>query len=297
MRNTEVNQVPTPITILRGYLRLCGFSWTDIDRIINLAIERNKGILPSLGLLLDIAKNSCFISYSKKTIENLETLLFYKEYREQARTKTPIILIIQGASATGKSVMTFQMMQNLGATRVIGTDTIRQLLRTIRTKDEVPELFTHTYQAYQYRQSGDEKLDRIIRGFLAQTELIEPTVRDFISRLEREGTEAIVEGVHLSPGNYRKIGKGILEVVLDPISSFHQAMFLNKGTSGLRTVSEDLSRREEEYENTRLIQEYIIKQAKSKKISTVRFQDFQRLEIEINELIIKKMKELVIVNE
>ena len=122
-------------------------------------------------------------------LADYDLLTKYEALRRTSKAIPPLILVFEGASATGKSMLALDFIVYLSITRIISTDTVRQVLRGIHSKEDHPELHCHTYQAHKYRQVGPEELNPMIRGYLAQCELIEPVIRDAVDRLAQEGAE------------------------------------------------------------------------------------------------------------
>jgi 2-phosphoglycerate kinase len=282
------------MVILKGRLKLSGLSDIDADKIIERIftefsaqqIVEEKSILSSVRDELS--------SLHPQVIDAYEILTQYEELRRLSADTPPIILILEGASSTGKSMIALEMIYNLGVTRILSTDTIRQVLRSIENQKEHPELFCHTYQAHIHKQLGEESLDPIIRGFLAQLEHIEPFVKKGVGKFMNEGTDALVEGVHIIPGTLDGLGKGIIEVLVNPDTKTHEEMFVSKYRSGkLRTVSKDEKIRTAEFQAAKMIQEYMIEQAKNKKTNIIRFNNYESAVSIISDIVVKKVEELI----
>jgi 2-phosphoglycerate kinase len=223
-----------------------------------------------------------------------EILTRYEDLRRSSADIPPVIFILEGASSTGKSMIALEMIFNLGVTRILSTDTIRQVLRSIKDENKHPELFCHTYQAHIHKQVGSENLDPILRGFLAQLEHIDPFVKSGVQKFINEGTDALVEGVHIIPGALEGLSVGVIEILIDPDAKTHEEMFVSKYRSGkLRTVSKDEAIRINEFQAAKMIQEYMIEQAKAKNIHTIPFNDYENAVSSISRIIVKKVEDLV----
>ncbi|MFX1415333.1 MAG: hypothetical protein ACFFC0_00915 [Promethearchaeota archaeon] len=287
-------EMPYPMTALRGRLRLSGLSDLDADTIM-VELKRHfssSSETPSYEVLVNTCRH--FIDSSSKVIlEAFDTLTQYDSLRRNTDTQ-PIVVVLEGASATGKSMLAVDLIANLAATRIISTDTVRQILRGLHTPEQHPELFCHTYQAYLHKQSGPEDLDPMIRGFLAQCELITPTIKESVHRVLEEGAEAIVEGVHMVPGSFQDLGNGVLEVLVNPQQDVHKAMFLAKhSTSGLKTVSDDVEDREREFEAARLIQDFMLERATETSVDTVTLIDYEEAATNLRLLVMDHIRRMI----
>jgi len=182
-------------------------------------------------------------------------------------------------------------MHDLTATRFISTDSIRQVLRSIYTEEQHPELFCHTYQAHKCRQAGQQSLKPVVRGYIAQCEIITPHIVAMTERVIAEGAISVIEGVHIEPGSLQDLSSGVCEILINPDRESHRAMFASKHAIGkLRTVSEDIAVRDMEFEATRLIQEYMIDKAKKRKVTIIPLTGYDDARKAISTFIISKAR-------
>ncbi|MHA1903633.1 MAG: hypothetical protein ACXADL_05160 [Candidatus Thorarchaeota archaeon] len=287
--------IPYPLSILRGRLRLSGLSPLATERVVGSLMARDtvtKRIWSEEKLISDC--RDMLSSYDSTIMDNFNMLSKYSELKRTDEGLLPIILIIEGASATGKSLLASSMISNLCVTRTVSTDSVRQVLRSLHSQDEIPELFCHTYQAYKHKQSGPDYLDPILRGFLAQCHHITPTVKQTLARIVAEGIRAVVEGVHLIPGDVLPENRGVVEVLVNPSPEIHKSMFTSKHLAGsLKSVTDDENIRDKEYEAALLIQEYMVEQAHECGVHTIDLQSYELAENEINDLVVQRVRELM----
>ena len=286
-------EIPYPMSILKGYLRLCGLNDIKTDTITSNLLDESKAKHWNESDLFSFIKDK-LQSEDKEILDAFNTILNYQNLRNTKENILPIIILIEGASATGKSMLSIDTIQTLSSTRFISTDTIRQVLRNVYSSEEYPELHCHTYQAFKYRESGADTLDPIIRGYIAQCELLTPHITNMMKRIISEGAIAVVEGVHIQPGSMSKLSDGILELLINPPEEVHEAMFVSKSEMGkLKSVTSNRSVREEEFNSTRVIQEYMLELAKKHDVVVVELEDYERTNQEIRHRIIEKMRELI----
>jgi len=284
--------LPFPLAVIRGKLLTAGLSPGDTDDILLKIASQIAASESSITIetLASIAREHVPDSF----IADYDLLTEYETLRRTTSDTPPLVLVFEGASATGKSMLALDFIVYLSITRIISTDTVRQVLRGVHSEEEHPELHCHTYQAHKYRQVGPEELNPMIRGYLAQCELIEPAIRDAVERLVREGAEGLVEGVHILPGSLRGIGPGVLEILIHPEEPTHRTMFLAKhSTSGLKSVSSDEEVREKEFLAARQIQEYMTQIAKESGTKKVILSDYEQASEEIRFILLDKIRELV----
>jgi 2-phosphoglycerate kinase len=100
----------------------------------------------------------------------------------------PVILLVGGATGTGKSTVATEAAHQLGITRFTSTDFIRQTIRAYFPPPEMPSVHLSSFEA-----GGEE-------GFVEQTRHVLVGVQASIERALTEGWSMVIEGVHLVPG-------------------------------------------------------------------------------------------------
>ncbi len=83
------------------------------------------------------------------------------------QNKRHIIVLLAGASGTGKSTLASLLGSRLGIPTVLSTDTIRHIMRNFITKEECPILFASTYEtgAYVSPEEGQSEKMRTLLGY------------------------------------------------------------------------------------------------------------------------------------
>jgi 2-phosphoglycerate kinase len=287
--------IPYPMVIMKGRLLLSGINPTSAESIIKevaASYESSKKWPTESELISELEEilESCDQRYR----QNLDVVNAYYKYRREGNDVPPIILVLEGASATGKSMLLLRLIQVLGATRFMSTDSMRQVLRTQMSEEDYPELFCHTYQAHMFKQAGPEDLGTGVRGFLAQQQIIKPIVIQSIERVLSEGAETIIEGVHLVPGDFCRISEAVIEILIEPGEEMHRSMFMSKKSlAGLKTVVGASEKRENEFMLAREIQEYMLSKATESKTRVVNLESYAISAEEISLIILEKMKSLI----
>ena len=124
-----------------------------------------------------------------------------RRYRDLYELDLPIILLLGGATGTGKSTVATDVAYRLGITRVTSTDFVRQTMRAFFSREFMPAIHHSSFEAG--RATADEDADgseAVLDGFLQQTRDVLVGVQASIDRALEEGWSMVLEGVHLVPG-------------------------------------------------------------------------------------------------
>jgi len=112
-------------------------------------------------------------------------------------TDKPLVILIGGATGTGKSTVATEVAYTLGITRLTSTDSIRQTLRAFFSYEFMPTIHHSSFAA---GEALPEAEDPLVSGFLEQSRTVLVGVQASIDRALQEGWSIIFEGVHLVPG-------------------------------------------------------------------------------------------------
>jgi 2-phosphoglycerate kinase len=117
------------------------------------------------------------------------------------RIDRPLIILIGGATGVGKSTVATQLAGRLGITRIIPTDAIREVMRSMFSEELMPTLHTSSFDAvHLVRQPLPRNTDPVIIGYREQAAAVAVGARALIRRAVAENTDLILEGAHLVPG-------------------------------------------------------------------------------------------------
>jgi 2-phosphoglycerate kinase len=118
--------------------------------------------------------------------------------RQQLRKlDVPLVILIGGATGTGKSTVATEIAYKLGITRLTSTDSIRQTMRAFFSHEFMPTVHYSSFAAGAAVPDAD---DPLVAGFLDQSRNVLVGVNASIERALQEGWSIILEGVHIVPG-------------------------------------------------------------------------------------------------
>jgi 2-phosphoglycerate kinase len=183
-----------------------------------------------------------------------------------ARLDVPLVLLIGGATGVGKSTIATQIAARLGVVRVIPSDSVREVMRGLFSRELMPTLYTSSFDADSaLREPPARAADRVIVGFREQTAAVSVGLRALIERSAVEGTSSIIEGAHVVPGflDVERFADRVLAVpvvVTVEEEEVHRSHFQARSAdSSARPFDRYLSN----FDNIRRVQKYIKSQALS----------------------------------
>jgi 2-phosphoglycerate kinase len=113
----------------------------------------------------------------------------------------PLIVLVGGATGTGKSTVASEVAHRLGLRRVTSTDIVRQTMRAFFSREFMPSIHYSSFELGPlFPQEPGESGDPTVRGFVEQTRNVLVGVRAVLQRAIEEGFSIAIEGVHLVPG-------------------------------------------------------------------------------------------------
>jgi 2-phosphoglycerate kinase len=186
-----------------------------------------------------------------------------RRYRDVYELDRPIILLVGGATGTGKSTVATDVAYRLGITRVTSTDFVRQTMRAFFSREFMPAIHHSSFEAGRALAGDEQEGDSVVGGFLEQTREVLVGVRAAIDRALEEGWSMVLEGVHLVPGMLPKEIEGalVVECVLGiDDAEAHASHFWIRDTDseGVRPYEKYL----DAFEDIRLIQAHILGRAR-----------------------------------
>jgi 2-phosphoglycerate kinase len=210
-----------------------------------------------------------------------------RRYRDLYELDLPIILLVGGATGTGKSTVATDVAYRLGITRVTSTDFVRQTMRAFFSRDFMPAIHHSSFEAGRAMADEDRAdADAVLDGFLQQTREVLVGVRAAIDRALEEGWSCVIEGVHLVPGMLPKIdGALVVECVLSIADAeAHASHFWirDSDSDGVRPYEKYL----ESFDDIRLIQTYILGRARKNDVPVIENGNIEDAIGEVMELVL-----------
>ena len=125
----------------------------------------------------------------------------YLRLRTLSKLERPLVVLIGGTTGVGKSTIATEVAHRLGINRISSTDSIREVMRAIFTKDLMPAIYESAFSAWRgLRVPVPEGANPVVVGFREQSAVVNTGVKALIDRAVLEGISMVIEGVHLVPG-------------------------------------------------------------------------------------------------
>jgi 2-phosphoglycerate kinase len=207
--------------------------------------------------------------------EGSESVRRLRQLRELQELDLPLIVLVGGATGTGKSTVATEAAYRLGITRVTSTDFVRQTMRAFFSEEFMPSIHYSSFEAAAGLREPEQAEDPVIAGFLEQTRNVLVGVRASIERALEEGWSMVLEGVHLVPGMLPRIeGALVVQCVLaidDEEEHSTHFMVREAGLDGLRPHTKYLDR----LDDIRRVQDHIVRRAKRHHVPVIANEDIR----------------------
>lgn len=122
------------------------------------------------------------------------------KWRVLRESTEPIVVLVGGSTGVGTSTLAADVARRLNIQSVIGTDSIREVLRRAISPDLLPVLHKSSFEIKpeDIRVPVDDE-ETVLFGYRAQASQVSVGVEAIVERGLKEGTNLIIEGVHLAP--------------------------------------------------------------------------------------------------
>jgi 2-phosphoglycerate kinase len=192
------------------------------------------------------------------------TIARFRKWQNLTRLAQPLVILVGGSTGVGKSTLATQIAHRLGISRVVSTDTVRQVMRAFFAPDLMPEIQYSSFEAAAgVRIPLPDWSDVDEAGFIEQAKSIAVGVNAVVDRAITEGQRTIIEGVHIVPGfldRSRWNQAVVVEVVLAirDIERHRSHFYVREWeTDGIRPLRRYIAG----FPKIRKVQDYILAQA------------------------------------
>ena len=217
-----------------------------------------------------------------------------RRFQDLYELDLPIILLIGGATGTGKSSVATDVAYRLGITRVTSTDFVRQTMRAFFSREFMPAIHFSSFEAG--RAMADEDADpseAVLDGFLEQTRDVLVGVQAAIDRALEEGWSMVLEGVHLVPGMLPREIEGALVVqcvlaINDAEAHASHFWIRDSDSDGVRPYDRYL----DAFDDIRLVQAYILGRARKHEVPVIENGNMEDAIGEVMELVLSAAEPL-----
>jgi 2-phosphoglycerate kinase len=218
----------------------------------------------------------------------------YLRMREVNKLDRPLIVLIGGTTGVGKSTIATEIAHRLGITRISSTDSVREVMRGIFSRDLMPAIYESAFTAWKgLRVPVPEGANPVIVGFREQTAVVTSGVKSLIDRAVLEGLSMVIEGVHLVPGYLDHSafeGACVIQLVIavdDEQSHLSHFYIREVQTEGLRP----LKRYRSNFSEIRMLGRYIEDMAREHDIPVIYSHQLDRTVADVLEHIVSRAVE------
>jgi 2-phosphoglycerate kinase len=258
------------------------------DRAYELAVAVEADLAQSgresisLERLGELAQHALGVEDGSTAMQRL------RRYQDFDELDVPIILLVGGATGTGKSTLATEVAYRLGVTRVTSTDFVRQTMRAFFSREFMPAIHHSSFEAG--RATADEDVDgseAVLDGFLEQTRDVLVGVQAAIERALQEGWSMVLEGVHLVPGMLPREIEGALVVqcvlaISDAEAHASHFWIRDTDSEGVRPYEKYL----DAFDDIRLVQAYIMGRARKHEVPVIENGDMDEAIGNVMELVL-----------
>jgi 2-phosphoglycerate kinase len=171
-----------------------GRAYEAAQRIQDGLRERGETEL-TIGRLGELAMETL------KDVGGPEVALRYRRLRDLDNVDKPLVIMVGGTTGVGKSTIATEVAHRLGITRIVSTDSVREVMRGIFSPDLLPAIYESSFDAWRaLRVPVPQGANPVIVGFREQTAAVATGIARLIQRSVHEGISVVIEGVHVVPG-------------------------------------------------------------------------------------------------
>jgi 2-phosphoglycerate kinase len=217
----------------------------------------------------------------------------YHGWHRLARLDRPLVLMMGGATGTGKSSLATEIAYRLGISRIVSTDAVRQVMRAAFAPELMPALHFSSFEAgdgLKIPMPDPDAADRAIYGFIQQAEQVAVGASAIIDRAVMEGLSTVVEGVHLVPGlitperHQTAMAVQVMLAIGDEDAHREHFMVRDFDSGGIRGMERYLRR----FGEIRRIQDYLVGRAERLGVPVIEAADPDDALVSVMDLILER---------
>jgi 2-phosphoglycerate kinase len=214
--NYETRSARTPRVIVRSQKRRSPFSVGILTRSLEACVidresahevaRRVQQAVQETGDgEIDLAKLRRLIHQSLIRYCSTEAADNYLSRLQFEKSGEPLIILVGGATGTGKSTISSELAYLLDVVRTQSTDMMREIIKCYLAPHVVPTLGYSSFEAWRGLpavETSDRKRETdnpTIAGFLAQFGNVRAALEATIARAVKERQDIIIDGVHVLP--------------------------------------------------------------------------------------------------
>jgi 2-phosphoglycerate kinase len=191
----------------------------------------------------------------------------YLLWRRLKDPAIPLIILLGGTAGTGKSTLAVELAHRLGITRVISTDSVREVMRIMFSPELMPTIHKSSFNAWQvYDLPRSVRDDIVIAAFLEQTLRVTAGIYALMDRALNERLSTIIDGVHVVPGlikrDYGEKAMVCQMVITTEDEAIHRERFKIRGR---QASTRDAKKYLANFDSIRKIQDFVVMQAHKQK--------------------------------
>jgi 2-phosphoglycerate kinase len=202
---------------------------------------------------------------------------FYRVRRRIKYLDEPIFILIGGATGVGKSSVAAEVGHRLGIERVIGSDTVREIMRSIIPRNLIASLHESSFAAGDALENDCVQHKRRY-AFQQQVEVVCEGVSAVLKRGVKEGLHMVINGVHIVPGFLdetvmKHMPGHVFHFILSVPDRERHAMFFYEREKGTRRDADRYTRR---LDDIRRLQQYIVDAADQNDVPVVENREYEK---------------------
>jgi 2-phosphoglycerate kinase len=258
------------------------------DRAYELALSAEADIAQSGRESISFDRLSELARETLGEEDGATTMRRLRRFQDLYDLDLPVIVLVGGATGTGKSTVATDVAYRLGITRVTSTDFVRQTMRAFFSREFMPAIHYSSFEAGRATADDDaEGSEAVLDGFLEQTRDVLVGVQAAIERALEEGWSMVLEGVHLVPGMLPREIKGALVVqcvlaINDAEAHASHFWIRDTDSEGVRPFEKYL----DAFDDIRLVQAYILGRARKNEVPVIENGNIEDAIGEVMELVL-----------